>query len=284
MLNHPRAYCAKGRVTRGVSWEGWGEDQRGPLRVHLETAFVEAWNVSRTATNHGLRTHDVKGILAVPCRNSCVATCHSHEGQSTRHFVFIQPALEELRCDDQEVTWRRGAPWTIFPEERNLCFVYGSIIGNRAAQFLDQLRVVPKQARTRIREAIGAESLNVLHANRHAMQRPDWLLLLTNDAWFGHTSAARQHFSVAVLRAVENRRSVVRAANTGISGFIDPGGRVLEETDLFTTAAITRPVPILKEISFYTRHGDLLGIAALVAICLGFMVKGLNNILRRIQK
>ncbi len=112
----------------------------------------------------------------------------------------------------------------------------------------------------------------------------DMLTTMTNDAWFGHTPAARQHFSIAVLRAVENRRSVVRAANTGISGFIDPLGRVLEETGLFTTAAITRPVPALEEISFYTRYGDLIGMAALVAICLGFMVKGVNNIFRRIQK
>jgi apolipoprotein N-acyltransferase len=112
----------------------------------------------------------------------------------------------------------------------------------------------------------------------------DVLTTMTNDAWFGHTSAARQHFSIAVLRAVENRRSVVRAANTGISGFIDPVGRILEETGLFTTTAITGPVPALKKISFYTRHGDLIGMAALVAICLGFMVKGVNNIFRRIQK
>ncbi len=112
----------------------------------------------------------------------------------------------------------------------------------------------------------------------------DMLTTITNDAWFGNTSAARQHFSIAVLRAVENRRSVVRAANTGISGFIDPVGRVLEETGLFTRAAITRPVPTLEEISFYTRHGEVLGMAALVAICLGFMVKGVNNIFRRFQK
>ena len=112
----------------------------------------------------------------------------------------------------------------------------------------------------------------------------DMLTTMTNDAWFGITSAARQHFSIAVLRAVENRRSVVRAANTGISGFIDPAGRVIEETGLFTTAAITRPVPTLETISFYTRHGEVMGMAALVAICLGFMVKGGNNIFRRIQK
>lgn len=109
----------------------------------------------------------------------------------------------------------------------------------------------------------------------------DILTTLTNDAWFGYTSAARQHFSIAVLRAVENRRSVVRAANTGISGFIDPTGQAMETTRLFTTTSITQPVPALSEISFYTRYGDLVAIAALVAICLGFMVKGINKIMRR---
>ncbi len=109
----------------------------------------------------------------------------------------------------------------------------------------------------------------------------DLLTTMTNDAWFGYTSAARQHFSIAVLRAVETRRSVVRAANTGISGFIDPTGQAMETTRLFTTTRILQPVPALSEISFYTLYGDLLAIAALVAICLGFMVKGINKIMRR---
>jgi apolipoprotein N-acyltransferase len=112
----------------------------------------------------------------------------------------------------------------------------------------------------------------------------DLLTTITNDAWFGQTSAPGQHFAVAVLRAVENRRSVVRAANTGISGFIDPLGRVMEETGLFETAAITKPVPALEEISFYTRYGDLLVMVCLVAIFLGFVVKGVNKFFRRRQK
>ncbi|HSO20754.1 MAG TPA: apolipoprotein N-acyltransferase, partial [Desulfosarcina sp.] len=59
------------------------------------------------------------------------------------------------------------------------------------------------------------------------------LVNLTNDAWFGRSSAAFQHFSMAVFRAVENRRSLVRCANTGISGFVDPAGRVVAKTGLF---------------------------------------------------
>ena len=82
------------------------------------------------------------------------------------------------------------------------------------------------------------------------------LVNITNDAWFGHTSAAFQHFSMAVFRAVENRRCLARAANTGISGFIDANGRILETTDLFKDAAATRSTPLLKVQSLYTRWGD----------------------------
>ncbi|NQU64288.1 MAG: apolipoprotein N-acyltransferase, partial [SAR324 cluster bacterium] len=90
------------------------------------------------------------------------------------------------------------------------------------------------------------------------------LTTITNDAWFGHTSAALQHFSIAVFRAVENRRAVARAANTGISGFIDPKGKILETTILFTDQAITRQVPVLKQISFYTKYGDIFAISSIV--------------------
>ncbi|MEH0021339.1 MAG: apolipoprotein N-acyltransferase [Desulfobacter sp.] len=105
----------------------------------------------------------------------------------------------------------------------------------------------------------------------------DILTTITNDAWFGRTSAPAQHFSIAVLRAVENRRSVVRAANTGISGFIDPGGRIRGTTGLFETTFLSLPVPALDRTTFYTRYGDLPGMAALVAICLCFMVKGIKK-------
>ncbi len=109
----------------------------------------------------------------------------------------------------------------------------------------------------------------------------DLLTAITNDAWFGRTSAPMQHFSMAVFRAVENRRSVARAANTGISGFIDPTGKILETTPLFTDRAMTRQIPALTVMSFYTRHGDIFAIVAMVAFGLTFMVKGIRNQMRR---
>ena len=93
----------------------------------------------------------------------------------------------------------------------------------------------------------------------------DLLVNITNDAWFGRTAAPQQHFSMAVFRAVENRRALVRAANTGISGFVGPDGKVLARTGLFTDAAANQPVPLLSEQTCYTRFGDLWAWGCLIA-------------------
>jgi apolipoprotein N-acyltransferase len=90
------------------------------------------------------------------------------------------------------------------------------------------------------------------------------LVSQTNDAWFGRTSAAYQHFSMGVFRAVENRRGLVRAANTGISGYIDPTGQILQQTDLFEDRSLTRSVALLDTPSIYTRIGDLFAQICLV--------------------
>ncbi len=82
------------------------------------------------------------------------------------------------------------------------------------------------------------------------------LVNITNDAWFGRTSAAFQHFSMAVFRSVENRRYLARAANTGISGFIDPCGRILTTTSLFEEASASAQVALLEERSRYSKWGE----------------------------
>ena len=84
------------------------------------------------------------------------------------------------------------------------------------------------------------------------------LINLTNDAWFGHSAAPYQHFSMCVLRAIETGRPVVRVANTGISGLIAPSGRILAATALFEPLALRLEVAPRTEDTFYVRWGDLL--------------------------
>lgn len=78
---------------------------------------------------------------------------------------------------------------------------------------------------------------------------------ITNDAWFGASSAPGQHLAMAIFRSVENRRSLARAANTGISALILPSGEVLHQSELFTATALSAALPLLTITSFFTRAG-----------------------------
>jgi len=102
-----------------------------------------------------------------------------------------------------------------------------------------------------------------------------FLITITNDAWFGRTSAPLQHFSAAVFRAVENKTYVIRAANTGISGFIGPQGRIISRTELFVPATLTEEIALTKGKTFYARHGDLFAqlacIVSVLALSLGWV-------------
>jgi len=84
-----------------------------------------------------------------------------------------------------------------------------------------------------------------------------FLVIITNDSWWGNTSGAYQHVSYASLRAVENRRWIIRSANGGISGLIDPIGRIHNETKLYAAATIHGTVVARNAMTFYSKHGDI---------------------------
>ncbi len=90
------------------------------------------------------------------------------------------------------------------------------------------------------------------------------LTTITNDAWFGRTVAPHQHFAQASMRAIENGRYLVRAANTGISGIVDPYGRVLARSQLFAPEVIVGEVHLVQAPTLYTQIGDVVAYASLV--------------------
>lgn len=104
----------------------------------------------------------------------------------------------------------------------------------------------------------------------------DFLLNITNDAWFGKSQAPLQHASMAVFRAVEHRAGIGRCANTGITMFIDPYGRMSQSTDLFTTEVVVGRIAKRRGETFYARYGDFVAWACLIgaAVLLGVALIG----------
>jgi apolipoprotein N-acyltransferase len=82
------------------------------------------------------------------------------------------------------------------------------------------------------------------------------LVNITNDAWFGRSSAPYQHFSMAVLRTVEQRVPMVRCANTGVSSLIDKRGCIVDTTRLFEETAVSGTLHLGGEQTVYCRFGD----------------------------
>jgi len=99
--------------------------------------------------------------------------------------------------------------------------------------------------------------------------RPAWLLVVTNDAWFGTSSGPYQHFAMTRLRAVEQGLPMLRAANTGISAFVDPYGRVVASLDLGRQGVLDGPLPRpLAAPTLYARTGDAPFLLLMVALVL----------------
>jgi len=95
-------------------------------------------------------------------------------------------------------------------------------------------------------------------ARQYKNQSAELLVNITNDAWFGTTSAPYQHFSMSIFRAIETRLYFVRAANTGISAIVDPTGLIIKKTDLFKKDEISANIKFIKTGTVYAKYGDWL--------------------------
>jgi apolipoprotein N-acyltransferase len=106
------------------------------------------------------------------------------------------------------------------------------------------------------------------------------LVNVTNDAWYGRSSAPHQSWAMTIFRAVETRRSLVRSANTGISGFVDPLGRVVRQSELFVPWSAAAPVPVLEGRSPFVRGGYLFAPLSALAAAL-ILLPGVKRTQRR---
>jgi apolipoprotein N-acyltransferase len=97
---------------------------------------------------------------------------------------------------------------------------------------------------------------------------------ITNDAWFGASSAPYQHLAFYTFRAIETDRFVLRAANTGVSAIVDPRGRIIARTDIFVRTALKGRFAMRDGLTFYVRHGDYF-VTLCIVMLVGLILRGL---------
>lgn len=136
-------------------------------------------------------------------------------------------------------------------------------------------RVVFQIPEGKLSALICFESIFPRLARQFTVQGSELLVNVTNDVWYGRSGMPYQHASMAVMRSIENRRSLARSANSGVSLLADPYGRIIARTEIFEPAVIVGDVPLVSGTTFYARHGDLFAwsvTAAAVALLLAALV------------
>ena len=151
----------------------------------------------------------------------------------------------------------RLVPFGEYVPLKSLLFFVGPLVEAVSDFSAGEEAVVFDADGRRISIAICYESVYPSIAQAFVEGGSELLATITNDAWFGRSSAAYQHWDQGALRAIEQGRYVVRAANTGISGAVDPYGRALVTTPLFEPAAVTVDVRLLQSRTIYSRTGDV---------------------------
>lgn len=111
----------------------------------------------------------------------------------------------------------------------------------------------------------------------------DFIAIITNDGWWGETPGYKQHLAYAKLRAIENRRSIARAANTGVSCFINQRGDIQQAQPYWKKAAIKQDIALNTELTIYSITGDLMGKSAII-LSLGLILFSLYSTFKKRKK
>ncbi len=134
----------------------------------------------------------------------------------------------------------------------------------------ETLNFTARDKKIKLGSIICIESIYPDFVRNYAAEGANILAVITNDAWYNYTFGPEQHYQIAAMRAIETRRSIIRAANSGISGFISPIGTSQLRITPYTQSAAASELPLLDTITLYTRFGDwlpmLLSIISIISL------------------
>jgi apolipoprotein N-acyltransferase len=169
-----------------------------------------------------------------------------------------------------------------FPYEKQLPWIYNALI-NADTHFWEKGKeaTVFEASGVRFSTPICFEDTFGYLSRDFVLNGAELIVNMSNDAWSASVPAQMQHLSMAVFRAVENRRSMVRSTASGQTCAIDPNGRILAMAEPFTESYISAEVPVVTPLTLYTRFGDYLGLAFTLAAFLVLIVGIILYIIRK---
>jgi apolipoprotein N-acyltransferase len=172
-------------------------------------------------------------------------------------------------------------PWGEYVPLKDLLFFVGPLVEAIGVGFVagEEPTLLPVHGRP-VSVAICYEVIYPDLVRRFVRGGSELLTTITNDAWFGRTSAPYQHFEQASMRAIEEGRYLIRAANTGVSGIVDPYGRVLDRTAIYEPAVVVGDVRFLTATTVYERIGDVVAYAGAL---LTLLLVAASRAARRVQ-
>jgi apolipoprotein N-acyltransferase len=262
----------QGNIDQGVKWDpSWQARTLGIYRaLTLEAAREQPGLIvwPETAVPFLLQEDPRRRELEALARQTgsylLVGAPSRRAGQSRNSAFLIDPAGRTLGRFDK----RHLVPFGEYVPLRRWLFFVNALAGGTIGEF------VPGGEATifstpvgRFGVAICYEAIFPGEVREFFLGGADFLVNITNDAWFGRSAAPAQHLAMAAFRAVENRAYLVRAANTGISAIVAPDGRVVRASELFTPAVVSGFIAPRAEVSVYTRYGDLFALGT-VAVAL----------------
>lgn len=157
------------------------------------------------------------------------------------------------------------------PYQRNIPFLKDIIkwgVGLSSYQLGEDSTIFLLDGKYKFHTAICFESVFPGFFSSFVDKGAQFSVIITNDAWWGKFFGTYQHNQYAIFRAIENRRWIVRSANTGISCIIDPYGNTYNETNINEKALFTGEIGIRNEKTFYTKYGDVFSLSVL---CIGMI-------------
>ncbi len=229
-----------------------GKYKNGNVLTGAETFKVYNSRATNTAT-----PYDPQGNQFYDRFNSAINIENSAEVQ-VYHKSKLVPGAESMPFGD--------ALSFLKPVFEHL----GGATGNYGTQ--DEPSVFYSQSGIGVSPAICYESIWGEWLGTSVHKGGQFIAVITDDAWWGNTEGKDQHLDYAKLRAIETRRWVCRAANTGISAFINQRGDIVQQTKWWTRTAIKQEINLNSSLTYYVLHGDYIAKAASLFALVGITI------------